>query len=839
MQEKRITVPAFWLLIIVSGAELAGILLGNWLLLPPLILCSAMIPLALALLLFWRDQWARTLLLAILFLIIGAWRYSLASPLNDPRAISKFISHQSIQLRGTVADEPKLQGRIRLLLIDVSSIRAKNTNTWQDAHGQIEVQTLPIGGIDDPYGANYTDEVELQGILAAALFHHAPHVQASMAFPRISVLSSDNNSLITALYHLRVTLSNMISRSLPQPDAALFIAILLSLRTPSLKPLILVFQETGTAHLIAPSGFKVTLLAGLIGDPLNWLYERNNAKRGKLLPAQKRKLERSRWLSTIPVVSSIVVYTLLSGAGPAALRAGIMGTLFVIAPRLGRIYNVYTGLALTALLLSLWDPFVVWDVGFQLSFLGTLGIVLFTPFFQRLLAPLARIPLGAVLVEITAVTLAAQTATLPIIALTFNQISFIAPVTNVLTVPLLATLICMGLLFSCIGSIYAPLAVFGGWIIRPFIWYMINSVTWCAHVPFAYKDGNTFTVGLAWLYYAVLALLASLVLLKRSHYQTTDAYTHQAVTPTARRIWRIIQCTAAIVILLATATTAQASQPDGQVHITFFAVEPTGQPAQGEAIFITTPDGKTILIDGGLDAVSLGQALDSSLPFWKRSLDFVILTSPKTDHLTGLQDIVNRYTIGEVLDVGMLHPNTGYALWRRTINDRHIAYTQIHQGASMALGSQMLLQVFWPPSPLAAGSHQETQNALIIRLVTARLSVLLLGSAATNSHALEGVMTAIQPNALSADIVQIEGEVGKDMPGQLNSLLQLIHPSLVMVTPAALSPKQRKQGITSTVMPPTSTLYTLAHWQVVQIAEVGTVSVTTSNNGWNLHGDGS
>ena len=78
-------------------------------------------------------------------------------------------------------------------------------------------------------------------------------------------------------------------------------------------------------------------------------------------------------------------------------------------------------------------------------------------------------------------------------------------------------------------------------------------------------------------------------------------------------------------------------------------------------MLIRTADGKTALIDGGLDATSLSQQLDSRLPPWQRSLDMVILTDPRTDHLTGLQDIVSRYQIGTVMDAGMLHPNSGYA----------------------------------------------------------------------------------------------------------------------------------------------------------------------------------
>jgi competence protein ComEC len=131
-------------------------------------------------------------------------------------------------------------------------------------------------------------------------------------------------------------------------------------------------------------------------------------------------------LTTGFVIVSIAVYTVLSGSGPAAIRAGIMGILMATAPRLGRVYNVYTALALAAFVMSCIDPFVLWDVGFQLSFLGTLGIVLLTPYCQYPLRSLTRLPFGHIVVEIMAVSLAAQIATWPIVAITFQQMSVTA-----------------------------------------------------------------------------------------------------------------------------------------------------------------------------------------------------------------------------------------------------------------------------------------------------------------------------------------------------------------------------------------------------------------------------
>ena len=421
-------------LVLIAGAWVAGILLDAIAPLPALALLMGAGAALLFLFPLSHNPQGRLIMLLLTCLFLGAYRYTLSA--NDPKAITPSISG-SVTIQGTVSDEPKVQGRSRTLVISVTQILKTGNTSWQDADGQLAVQTLGTL-IEDPYGANYGDDVEVQGKLQAPPPTSTPNIFASMAFPRITVNQNEGNPVIAFFYHLRVTLATIIEQSLPQPAAALLIAILLSLRTPALKPLIPAFNATGCAHLIAPSGFKVTIMAGLITNSTKRLYK-NKRPMQKLLPAQQRGGWR-QGLATFLVLVSILAYTMLSGAGPAALRAGIMGALLVIAPRIGRVYNVYTALALAALLMSALDPFVLWDTGFLLSFVGTLGIVLFTPFFQYYLRFLARLPLGTYLSEILAVTLAAQTATLPLFAINFNEVSFIAPITNILTVPLLGLL---------------------------------------------------------------------------------------------------------------------------------------------------------------------------------------------------------------------------------------------------------------------------------------------------------------------------------------------------------------------------------------------------------------
>ena len=819
------------ILVVVAAAWMAGILLESWLLLPSgALLFGATIALG-SVILLWRNSRGMLVSLIILWLLLGAWRYAIVSPTADPQAISASIGTGKVDLRGTVADEPKFSDRSSSLQIAVSSISKNGGSSWQDAHGQLEVQILG-GSTNNLYGPNYGDDVELQGKVQPPFPHHSPEVLASMIFPKLSISGSGGNPILAALFKLRLSLAAIITQSLPQPMAAVLIAILLSMHTPALGPLLQAFKETGTAHLIAPSGFKVTILAGFVAASTRWFYKRRDNQAKPLLPAQKREDNWRRWLAASLVILVIIVYTFLSGGGPAALRAGIMGILLVIAPRFGRIYNIYTALALSALIMSMFNVFVLWDTGFQLSFLGTLGIVMLTPLFLRVFRPFERLPFGHSMAETIAVTLAAQTATLPIFAFTFNQVSLIAPVTNLLTVPLLGALLSLGIVVCVPGAISIQLGILCGWIIWPLLWYTDHIVSLCASLPWAFLSSNNLDTHLPWAYYGILILLISFALHRwpeqRQPHEVNFAPPLLSASP---RILPVLRYAAVLVVILASGATVAAAPANEQLTITLLNVGPAGKSSQGEALLIRTVDGKTALIDGGLDAASLAQELDSRLPFWQRSIDAVILTTPKQDHLVGSQDVINRFQVGEVLDAGMLHPSTGYALWRHTISSRNLPYSQVREGTSIPLGTQVTLQVLWPPSPLHRGSDEEQDNALVVRLVAPQLSMLLLGAAALSKYALSGLLTTIEPAYLHADVVQVVGEVGKDFPIELSNILQIAHPSLIIITPAALSPKLRKAGITSTVLPPQ---FVNGSWQVIQTAQMGTMEISSSITGWNI-----
>ena len=278
-------------------------------------------------------------------------------------------------------------------------------------------------------------------------------------------------------------------------------------------------------------------------------------------------------------------------------------------------------------------------------------------------------------------------------------------------------------------------------------------------------------------------------------------------------LWRL----AGAVFLLAAACLAMlGTLHDQRLHIAWLGVG-TG----GQAIRIQTPGGRTALIDGGSNPNALETALGQQLPFWQRTLDLVVLTNPKAGRLPGLMDIIGHYHILQAADAGMLHPSASYASWRATLEQRGIPYARLSQGETIQLEPDALLQVLSPGATLSTDTQNVDTNALILRLVTPGLRVLLLGE--TDTTALSNLISS-RAN-VRADIVQVALQPNQSPEMLLGSanLLPAIQPAMIVITPTSA---------TSGGTPPSAPAAVSTTIRTFSIASTGTLALTASAGQW-------
>jgi competence protein ComEC len=148
---------------------------------------------------------------------------------------------------------------------------------------------------------------------------------------------------------------------------------------------------------------------------------------------------------------------------------------------------------------------------------------------------------------------------------------------------------------------------------------------------------------------------------------------------------------------------------------------------QGDAIFIETPNGKQILVDGGPDLTIL-EKLGRELPFWDRYIDLVILTHPEYDHIGGLIEIIKRYKIGGILTTGVVRNTAEYKEWKRVIKEANIPIYIAQAGGVINLGDDMELLILHPFENLAGQEIKKSNNVSIVaQLVYKDFELLLTG----------------------------------------------------------------------------------------------------------------
>jgi len=162
-------------------------------------------------------------------------------------------------------------------------------------------------------------------------------------------------------------------------------------------------------------------------------------------------------------------------------------------------------------------------------------------------------------------------------------------------------------------------------------------------------------------------------------------------------------------------------KPDSRLHLVFFDV------GQGDALFIKSPSGKNILIDGGPDK-SVLYGLGEKLPFWQRNLDLVILTHPHADHLIGLIEVLKNYQVKKVASSGVVHTSSEYLKFLELIKEKNIPFQPLHLGDRFDFEDGLSLEVLWPFEVLAGKQVEDlNESSVVLRLSYGDFSALLTG----------------------------------------------------------------------------------------------------------------
>jgi len=532
----------------------------------------------------------------------------------------------------------------------------------------------------------------------------AQGIVASCQATALTILRHDE-SPAGRLEALRQEAGDALQRVLPEPGGGLAAAILIGLRDRVDRNVAAAFTAAGVSHIVAISGWNIAIVAAVVAALL----------RGRL--ARRRR--------AIVTILAILGYTLFAGASASVVRAAVMAAVAMAAVESGRGSRVMVGLAWAVATMIVVEPATVADVGFQLSAAATAGLVVWAgPLTDWLGARAPRLP--GPLRESLGVSLAAQAATLPIALLTFGRLALIAPLANLVAVPLVPPIMGAGAIAFAAGwasAVGAP-TWFTGLLAMPAA-LLLSALVAIVGAAAAVPGGNQTlpfpanvvaagaATGLLWLLHRALAGATRPRGSARAR-PSLPAPAHAQV-PRLRPRYRWALAGAALLVVLAGSVVD--ARPDGSIHVIVLDV------GQGDSILLEGNRGGRILVDGGPDPTVLITDLDHYVPSWDRRLDAIVLTHPHDDHVAGLVAVVERYRVGRAFESGWPSDTPAYRAWESALAAKGLRSERLATGQTLRL-DDATLDVLWPddgrtrPAYLdqTATDNRKTNDASIVLL---------------------------------------------------------------------------------------------------------------------------
>ena len=254
--------------------------------------------------------------------------------------------------------------------------------------------------------------------------------------------------LLVVLGQWREKWVETLQRSLPEPMASLSAGILLGVKGQMPKQFYDALVNTGTLHIVAASGYNVSIVATIAMRVIGGFVSRN--------------------VAIVMGIVAIIVYVFLAGGSASVLRAGIMGSLTLVSFYFGRPAEAKRLLFVTAGIMLLIDPILIFDIGFQLSFVATAGLLYLEPLIENKFQ-FTIYNLQTFLKSYLYPTLAASIATLPVILWHFGRVSLISPLVNMLVLPTVPLIMGITALILVGGQFMA-------WLSYPLLAYVVYMI---------------------------------------------------------------------------------------------------------------------------------------------------------------------------------------------------------------------------------------------------------------------------------------------------------------------------------------------------------------------------
>lgn len=418
--------------------------------------------------------------------MIGVWRTEMHEASLENSMLAE-MKEADVSLTGVVVREP--------------DERSHTTHVYIETEGGV------VLAYADPFlGVRYGDRVDITGVVSEPEAFHtdlgrefnypgylaAQGVAYVMYYPEVTIGPFQGNILLRQLYVFKDTFRAQLQRLLQQPQRGLGEGLLLGVKGALGEEWQAVFRTTGIIHIVVLSGYNVMLVILFVLYVLSYVL---------------------RYRARIIVgFLAVLAFAALVGFSATVVRASIMASLLLLLKFSGNTYNIVRALCIAGVLMLLWNPLLLlYDPGFQLSFLATLGLILLASHIEKLVL---FVPTVLGVREFLVATVATQLFVLPLLLYQIGELSLVAVLVNVLVLPMVPVAMLLTFAAGMIGFVFPQLAIVVAFAAHGALTYILRVAALFSELPFAAVRVPAFSFPLVVIGY--LGLLSMFYVLHRN-----------------------------------------------------------------------------------------------------------------------------------------------------------------------------------------------------------------------------------------------------------------------------------------------------------------------------------
>ena len=490
---------------------------------------------------------------------------------------------------------------------------------------------------------------------------------------KAKILKSSNGSFI---HNIQKYIKDTRNGTLTDEEGNLLLAILLGDKDKLSEDIQESFKTSNLSHMLAVSGAHVSyIILGLTYVLQNSIIGKKNGK--------------------IVCIFFLLVFMAITNFTPSVTRACIMAVLTLFSGIIYRKSDVYTNISVAALITLIFNPYSLLDLGFQLSYGGTIGIIIF---IKRIQEKKSNSKVINYIKQMALVSIYANIIIIPIMMYHFNTVSFTFIISNIMASPILGIIVITGFLFIIASITVKPLTSLIAIFIKPILSILIKISQICSKLPFSNILVVTPYMFNVISYYAIILY---------------------CIKSKKNNKCKIIICLLIVLILINFIIYIFPQK----LRIFFIDV------GQGDSTLIITPDKKTVLIDGGgSDSFDVGEKVLLPYLLDRRILkiDYVLISHFDTDHCGGILTIMEKVKVKNIIISEQAEHSENYERSKKLMIHKKIRLIEVKKGDKIKIGRYSEFKILFPTSRLLS-ENPLNNNSIVAQFNYNNFKMLFTG----------------------------------------------------------------------------------------------------------------